>query len=245
MVRKALTGGAPLFRGRGLGAVAASSDRVWISWTTLRVAHRHHSLNSRVMGPFDCDLKAAADLCMACKSDTISPEVDFDLPLIPAWRTTCFGKCRCRPPRVKSFMDSGFLRAFITPMSLARLGIIGVATADAQEASSYAPARAAFRLRAASTGRTRPVSSICEPASVIRLPIAYWPQPVFQYQSAATLRSGFLTLFMASLARTIRGFRGHIVGRKEISNASPRPQEPLLRPRVLIQGSPQMGVAVP
>jgi hypothetical protein len=94
-------------------------------------------------------------------------------------------------------------------------------------------------------GKTTPESTISGRAFVIRSPIAYYRQPVLLYQSVAILRSDFLTLLTARLGATIRGFRRHIVGRNEISNANAHLREPLLPLRVLIQGSFQMGVVAP
>jgi hypothetical protein len=111
-----------------------------------------------------------------CKSDTLSPEVDFDPFFTPTWRIVCFGKCRCHPSRVKSLKDMGssaLIRGFITPTSAAPLGTIGAVTDGLPEASSFAPALAAFQLPIALMGRTTPASSICEPAFVTRLPTAY------------------------------------------------------------------------
>jgi hypothetical protein len=198
------------------------------------------------MGAVNCgDEQEGAYLCIACKSDTVSLEVDLDHFFTPAWRTTCFGKFRCCPRRAKSFMDTGFLRASITPMSLARQGIIGAVAAHVQGVRSFALAPEAFPLRAALRGTTSLASFICKAASVIRLQIASCSHLVFQYQLAATLKSGFLTLLMANLVGTIRGFQRHIIGQKEINNASLRSQEPPPLLRVLVLGSPQAGAVVP
>jgi hypothetical protein len=186
-------------------------------------------------------------LCIACKSDRLSPEVDFDPFLIPAWRIICFGKCRCHPPRVKSLKDTGssaLTRGFITLTSAARLGMTGVATAGPREASICAPAQAAFQLLTASMERTTLASSICETAYVTRSQTAYCRQQVSIYHMHI-LRSGFLTLLGANLGAIIRGFRRHIVGPTENSDAKPRSREPLPALRVLVLQSSQAGFAAP
>jgi hypothetical protein len=135
-----------------------------------------------------------------CKSDTLPAGVDCAHSLRPVWRIVCFGKCRCRSPRVKSLKDTGSsarVRGSITPTSAARPGMIGVATVAPSVASGYAPAKAAFQSLIALTARTTRASSTCKPASVIKSLTAYCLRPVSIYLSIIR-RSGFLILLGAN-----------------------------------------------
>jgi hypothetical protein len=182
-----------------------------------------------------------------CKSDTLPAGVDCAHSLRPVWRIVCFGKCRCRSPRVKSLKDTGSsarVRGSITPTSAARPGMIGVATVAPSVASGYAPAKAAFQSLIALTARTTRASSTCKPASVIKSLTAYCLRPVSIYLSIIR-RSGFLILLGANLDVIIRGFRRRIVGQIENSDAKRCAREPSPARGVLVLRIIQPGFVDP
>lgn len=200
------------------------------------------------MSALSCDIWPTVDLCTDCKSGTVSPEIDFGHLFTTQWRTTCFGKCRCRARRVKSLGDLGSFAQIlgsIIPTCSARLGTCGAAMATplAGDLSRYAKAPAALRLPTALTAKTTQESSISAQAFAIRLPTAFCHLLVSKYRSPVTPMLGARTLFLAGMDATGRGFQRLIVGQSEISNASRRRREPLPLLRVLLPGSHQVGLA--
>jgi hypothetical protein len=187
-------------------------------------------------------------LLFPCKSETVSPEIDFEPFFASAWRIVCNGKYRCHPQRVKSLKDtesSAATREFTTHTSAVRWAMRGAAMVGRPEEGRCVAGPEASQLPVVLMGEITPAFSIFRPACVTRSLIAFFHQRVLEYRASARSKFEALTLLTAHLGLIFHGSRCPIVGRNEEINVSPRPWELLPAPRVLILGRVQLGAAAP